>query len=222
MEIILIADKRILSVPIKDNQEPLIDLKANNLIAFGPSPEIPDNTDYTKMRGTVYEKLVEAQKLLPDGLKFCLYEGYRSLSLQEKLFNERYQILASEHPHWSKENIFIETTRMVAPVTNFDGSRNIPPHATGAAIDLYLVDENGEIVDMGIKVDDWLKDVDGSLSQTDSVKISQEARKNRVIMSQALAQVGFVNCPTEYWHWSYGDRYWAYHKNSVPAFYGII
>jgi hypothetical protein len=23
---------------------------------------------------------------------------------------------------------------------------------------------------------------------------------------------GFVNYPTEWWHFSYGDRYWAYHQ----------
>ena len=31
-------------------------------------------------------------------------------------------------------------------------------------------------------------------------------------MSRALSTAGFVNYPTEYWHWSYGDRYWAFAK----------
>lgn len=55
-------------------------------LAYGPSPEVPNNTDYTKLRKTVYEKLTQAQKLLPAALHFCLYEGYRSLNLQKNTF----------------------------------------------------------------------------------------------------------------------------------------
>ena len=41
-------------------------------------------------------------------------------------------------------------------------------------------------------------------------------------MGIALQAVGFVNYPTEYWHWSYGDRYWAYQKGQPAAIYGFI
>lgn len=222
MEIVLIADPRILAIPIQENQEPCIDLKDQRIIAFGPSPEIPNNTNYTKIRRSVYAKLLQAQKMLPKDLNFCIYEGYRSLDLQEKLFNDHYREIKNEHPAWNHEKIFIETTRLVAPVTNLDGSCNIPPHVTGAAIDIYLVNGKGEIVDMGIRVEDWMNDSGGALSQTKSTKISGTAKKYRAIMDDALTKVGFVNCPTEYWHWSYGDRYWAYHKKSEYALYGVI
>jgi hypothetical protein len=29
-----------------------------------------------------------------------------------------------------------------------------------------------------------------------------------------------INYPTEWWHYSYGDRYWAYHQNQPHAIYG--
>jgi len=38
-------------------------------------------------------------------------------------------------------------------------------------------------------------------------------------MSDALIQQGFVNYPTEYWHWSYGDKYWAFIKQQPYAIY---
>ncbi len=41
-------------------------------------------------------------------------------------------------------------------------------------------------------------------------------------MSAILSEAGFVNYPTEYWHWSYGDRYWAYMKKKPYALYGLI
>jgi len=43
--LVLIADPEILAIPILENHEPLVDLKEQTHIAFGPSPEIPDNTD---------------------------------------------------------------------------------------------------------------------------------------------------------------------------------
>jgi D-alanyl-D-alanine dipeptidase len=32
----------------------------------------------------------------------------------------------------------------------------------------------------------------------------------------------FVNYPMEWWHFSYGDRYWAYHKKALQAIYGPV
>ncbi|WP_242604417.1 hypothetical protein [Legionella gresilensis] len=96
---VLITDLSVLAVPIKDNGEPLINLKNQKEIAYGSSPEIPNNHDYTKLRKTVYQKLNQAQKLLPKGLHFCLYEGYRSLDLQKKLFDKRFNIVKKQQPN---------------------------------------------------------------------------------------------------------------------------
>lgn len=218
-EIILIADPKVLAIPVVENHEPWVDLREQTAIKIGPSPEIDNNQDYFYMRKTVYDKLLQAQALLPDGIQFCLYEAYRSLNLQEQLFTTHYNDLKQLHPTWSHEEIFIETTKLVSPVTNLDGTKNIPPHSTGAAVDVYLLDKNGNEVDMGMHPKDWLLDHDGSLSLTDSKTISNAAQENRDMMSDVLKQVGFANYPTEYWHWSYGDRYWAYQKGLDNAIY---
>jgi D-alanyl-D-alanine dipeptidase len=217
----LIADPQVLKIPIHDNHEPLVDLTKQTDIAYGPSPEIPNNKDYTFLRKTVYEQLKKASTHLPHGVHFCLYEGYRSLSLQEMLFNEHYAHIRAHHPDWSQEELFNETTKLVSPVVNQDQSKNIPPHSTGGAIDVYLIDDQGQPLDMGIHPKDWMQDKDGTLSFTDSKVISQAAKTNRALMSQVLEQVGFVNYPTEYWHWSYGDRYWAFVKKEPFALYGV-
>lgn len=217
--LLLIANPKILAVPIIENHDPMINVTKHPEIVYGPSPEIPNNTDYTKMRKTVYEKLKQAQSLLPKSLRFCLYESYRSLQLQKTLFDTRYEKVRNQYPEWSHEQIFTETTRLVSPVVNLDGSTNIPPHSTGAAIDVYLIDEQGEAIDMGIHPKDWMDDLDGSLSLTDAQIISEKAKQNRRIMSNALESVGFVNYGYEYWHWSYGDRYWAYYKHKAHAIY---
>lgn len=218
--ITLITDPRVLAIPIRDTGDSWVDLTKQNTIAYGPSPEIPNNHDYTYLRKTVYEKLVDAQHHLPKGLHVCLYEGYRSLALQKALFDKQFSAVKKRHPDWSPYQLFIETTKLVSPVVNLDGSPNSPPHSTGGAIDVYLIDDDGKLLDMGIHPKDWMQDVDGLLSLTASEHISAVAKKNRQMMSDVLSAVGFVNYPTEYWHWSYGDRYWAHAKQEPYAIYG--
>ncbi len=38
----------------------------------------------------------------------------------------------------------------------------------------------------------------------------------------ALERVGLVNYFTEWWHWSYGDKYWAYCLKNNCAIYSPI
>lgn len=218
----LIANPEVLIIPISDNKEPLIDLKEQAIIAYGSSPEIPNNRVYTKLRKSVYDKLCEAQSLLPDGLRFCIYEAYRSLSLQKILFENRFKKLRALHPDWTNDEVFDETIKMVSPVINKNGSQNIPPHSTGGAIDIYLIDENNHPVDMGIHPKDWMQDTAGIISATNSEKISYKAQEYRRVMSSVLNYVGFINYPTEYWHWSYGDRYWAHATRQPFAIYGGV
>jgi D-alanyl-D-alanine dipeptidase len=40
-----------------------------------------------------------------------------------------------------------------------------------------------------------------------------------VTLAAALSAAGFVNYPTEWWHWSYGDRYWAMVTGEPAALY---
>ena len=138
---------------------------------------MPNNRDYFYLRKTVYEKLKLAQSHLLKGYHFCLYEGYRSLALQKMIFDKQYANVERRHPDWPKKDIFLETTKLVSPVINPDKTPNIPPHSTGAAIDLYLVDDDGRAVDMGIHPKDWMLDKDGQLSLTDSIFISESAIK---------------------------------------------
>jgi zinc D-Ala-D-Ala dipeptidase len=151
-----------------------------------------------------------------------LVRSLQKLRFTKKLFDARYDIIKSNNPSLPYEEIFLETAKLVSPVINLDGSRNIPPHSTGAAIDVYLVDKDKQIVDMGIRAADWMQDIDGSISKTNSSIISSTAKHNRKIMSNALTKAGFVNYLGEYWHWSYGDRYWAYFSQKSKAIYGTI
>lgn len=42
------------------------------------------------------------------------------------------------------------------------------------------------------------------------------------LLARVLRGAGLVNYPTEWWHWSYGDRYWALMTGAPAAVYGPV
>ena len=52
-----------------------------------------------------------------------------------------------------------------------------------------------------------------SRSETFAKGLVPLQKKNRKLLFRLITREGFVNAPTEWWHYSYGDQYWA-------AFYG--
>lgn len=219
-DIVLITAPEVLAIPIQECGEPMIDIKQVDALSYGPPPETPEtDPDYTRMRQAVFDKLLLAQQNLPAGLRFRLYEGYRSLRVQQMLFDNIYQQTRARMTGATEQEIFNEATRLVSPVINFDGSENVPAHNTGGAVDIQVIDSNGDSVDMGMTADDWCN-VNPALCQTDSDLISPEAQQNRQMLLHVMQAQGFVNYPTEWWHFSYGDRYWAYHAKAQCAIYG--
>lgn len=56
----------------------------------------------------------------------------------------------------------------------------------------------------------------------DAPEVSRHARANRELLASVLQGAGLVNYPTEWWHWSYGDRYWALVTGAPAALYGAV
>jgi D-alanyl-D-alanine dipeptidase len=218
-KITYITDAKVLAIPIIECNEALIDIKNYNELKYGPPESELAAKYYTKIRKTVFEKLCQAQKKLSKGWCFRLYEGFRSLQVQQILFEEEYQRVVARYPNEIDEFHFYEATRMVSPVINFDGSQNIPAHNTGGAVDIEIITENGQLVDMGMAAKDWCN-VDPEICLTDCKLISKTAQQNRKLLLEIMQAQGFVNYPTEWWHFSYGDRYWAYHQPVKQAIYG--
>ena len=52
--------------------------------------------------------------------------------------------------------------------------------------------------------------------------IAQTGEKATKYAFVAEAAAGLVNYPTEWWHWSYGERYWAFSAGADHAVYGPI
>lgn len=219
-KIINIANPSVVRIPIIECNEILIDLKDQTKILYGPIPESPLTKNYyTKLRATVYEKLILAQDTLPNNWRFRVYEAFRSREVQQMLFEQQYQMTLQKFPQKKQGEIFYLTTQLVSPVCNLNGSVNIPPHNTGAAIDIEIISENGNLVEMGMAIKDW-QQVRPELCSTRCSALDDKILKNRKILFEVMSASGFVNYPTEWWHFSYGDRYWAYCVGESSAIYG--
>jgi D-alanyl-D-alanine dipeptidase len=77
------------------------------------------------------------------------------------------------------------------------------------------------MLDLGTQIDATPEQSDGACYFA-ADGISNEARARRDILAAALTRAGLVNYPTEWWHWSYGDRYWALLTGAPAALYGPV
>ncbi|MGP3954410.1 M15 family metallopeptidase [Nonomuraea sp. 3N208] len=211
-EIVFLSDSRIAEVPVKECAEPLVDLRT--LEAIRVDPRLADEAGaYAHVRQSVSDRLVVAQTRLPRELRFLIVEGFRPPGLQRQYFASAVTRQRAAHPGWDDARARIEASRYVSPP-------EVAPHITGGAVDLTLCTSGGVELDMGTEVNATPPESDESC-YTDSTAISAEARSNRRILGNALASAGFVNYPTEWWHWSFGERYWAYITQARYARYGI-
>ncbi|MEU6801431.1 M15 family metallopeptidase [Streptomyces neyagawaensis] len=209
--IILMSDPEVARVPVRDCGEPLVDLRELPFVVVDPRQADPAGA-FAHLREGVAWRLARAARLLPDGLRLLVTEGYRPLSLQIEYFEAYAAELRLANPDWPEEYLREQTSRSLSPP-------EIGPHVAGAAVDLTLCTATGEELEMGTAVDASPEESDDAC-YTDAPHISEAARGNRRILSAALTTAGLVNYPTEWWHWSYGDRYWALMTGAPGALYG--
>ncbi|WP_409055520.1 M15 family metallopeptidase [Streptomyces sp. SYP-A7185] len=211
--IILMNDPRVVGIPVRDCGEALVDLRQLPFLDIDDRLADPDGA-YAQLREGVAWRLARAARLLPEGLRFLVTEGYRPLALQVQYFEEYAAELRKANPDWSDAYLRQQTSRSLSPP-------EVGPHVAGAAVDLTLRTATGAELDLGTPVNASPEESDGACYM-DSALISPAARRNRRTLTAALETAGLVNYPTEWWHWSYGDRYWALTTEAPAARYGPV
>lgn len=211
--IVLISAPEVLRLPIKENNEEMASLYGHPEVVIDIRKQRAK--EQYAVRKTVLAKLLEAHQYLPPNLKFLVIESFRPLSIQARYFTDYSAELKKLHPEWDSEKIYAEASKYVAP------PEIIPPHSTGGAIDLTLCNEESKELDMGTRLNASPEESSNGCF-TSAENISNEGKANRKILIVALSKVGFVNYPTEWWHWSYGDRYWAFTTKAQNAVYGSV
>lgn len=165
------------------------------------------------VRSGLAERLIEARAALLCGVDFKVIEGHRSLAAQRAIIEEYTGGLRALHPSADAVELERLSSRFVAPVA-------VAPHVASAAVDLTLVGADGAELWMGTAVDATPEQSNGACWF--GADVDAEARRNRTVLAEALGSAGLVNYPTEWWHWSYGDRYWALLTGAEHALYAPV
>jgi len=205
------GDPRVAAIPVEECGEDLIDTRdiAQLRVARHHAAR---NAAYPFLRRSVAERLSEAQGLLPPGLHLLLVEAYRPYELQDYYFNRHKQRLTDADPALTEAEAFMAASQFVSPP-------DVAPHVSGAAVDLTIMTADGQHLDMGTPIDASPEESDGACYFS-AENISGEARGNRELLASVLTAAGLVNYPTEWWHWSFGDRYWALVGSRPRAIFG--
>nr|WP_254068808.1 M15 family metallopeptidase [Streptomyces sp. TM32] len=206
------ADPAIAAIPVKECDEPLVDLRTAAPALTVAEDRHDARGDFAHLRQGVLQRLLAAQELLPDGLRLQIVEGYRPPALQRRYFEEYAEELRAAFPERPAQRLHQDASRYVSPPET-------APHSAGGAVDLTLVTADGDEVDMGTPINASPEESDGAC-YTGARGLSPSARTHRRVLTAALTAAGLVNYPTEWWHWSYGDRYWALATGADHALYG--
>jgi zinc D-Ala-D-Ala dipeptidase len=74
-------------------------------------------------------------------------------------------------------------------------------HNRGTAVDLTILDRNGESLDMGTPFDEF-----SPKAHHTYLELSPKILKNRSILKQTMASVGFHHIETEWWHYAWNGK----------------
>ena len=200
-----------------DLPEPLVIKEIENpvnLIEINDKDGILFNPKYTSVRlirKYIYDLLLKASKELPKGYQFIIYEAYRPMSAQIKLWEGVVSQKKKEYPDMDPNSEeFIALCNIFAANPYRQGSG----HQSGAAVDISVVDADGKEIDMGGFVRGF-----NDTADFDCPTISETAKKNRLLLKETLSKVGMLNYPAEWWHYSFGDRLWAKLTGSTLAIF---
>jgi len=195
--------KALKKIKVKDNREPLVDLKKFcPEIIIGLEKRRLKKEKSIFVRKTVAQMLKKAQRFLPRGYKFKVFDGWRPLKEQKRCYFRVFKKLEKENPQWPLSRLKREVNKWVFPPS----IKVDPWHTTGGAIDLTICYPNGKSLPMKSKKE----------------KLPNRVLKNRKLLKMIMEKVGFTNYKFEWWHFSYGDTGWALRKNKKTAIYGAI
>lgn len=191
-------------VPVKENDEPLVPLAGviktypvYSWLGFEHGPGA------LRLRAGVLERLERASRRLPADFEIVVIDAHRTRAFQAELLT--YYLATANTPPAG----FVSDPWSNAPV---------PPHTTGGAVDLTL-SWRGAVLGLGTDFDAFLPDSAPAALEDD---VGSTARDLRRLLASLLQAEGMTVIGSEWWHWSYGDQYWAARTGMPTAIYDEI
>ena len=214
----MIKEKPYFSIPIRENNDRLVSLDEEEFIFTSKYyKESSAGKRRVMLRGKVVRLLLEARRELSKSCRFKILDAWRSEQAQQGMFNRFIQEVKQRNPSWDNKQIHHEVLKFAAPVMH--DPQKPPPHSTGGAVDLTIVDETGNELLMGkdpvnLSQESFVNFYNGRQSI-----VEQEFHENRQILRRILVSVGFAPNENEWWHFDYGNQRWAYYYKTLYADY---
>lgn len=225
-------------IPIVDCGEPLVSIPLEQFAVESPHPYEKlgapyGNTSPYHLRESVIAALIAAQTNLqqrrPDW-RIQIFDAYRPIAVQQFMVDHTFaEVIQAEklNPETlsddQRDAIWQDVYKLWAvPSSN---PMTPPPHSTGAAVDLTLVDATGQTIDMGSAIDELSPRSHPDYYANQPEKLYHEHRQ---LLRDVMYSAGFRRHPNEWWHFSLGDQMWAwlYHQENptvtVTARYGGV
>ncbi|MGV0108273.1 D-alanyl-D-alanine dipeptidase [Nostoc sp. DSM 114160] len=218
-------------IPIFECGEPLIAIPLELFAVESPHPyeklgaPYGDRSPYY-LRQSVIENLLQAQNylnLLHPNWRIQIFDAYRPIAVQQFMVDYSFAQAVRERgltevelsPNQRQE--IWEAVYGIWAAPSLD-AKTPPPHSTGGAVDVTLVDDAGQIVNMGSPIDEMSERSHPDYYANSDRPETQKYHVRRQLLQDVMLKAGFQRNPREWWHFSIGDQMWAWLNNqSNPA-----
>lgn len=207
-------------IPILECGEPLVPIPLEQFAVESPHPYQKLGAPYGDVspyyvRQNVLTALISAQTQLQQrhpGWRIQIFDAYRPIAVQQFMVNQAFaEVIEAQSlnpatlSNEQRDAIWQQVYQMWAlPSPN---PMTPPPHSTGAAVDITLVNGAGQTIDMGSAIDEL-----SPRSHPDYYANQPELpyHSYRQLLWDVMRSQGFQRHPLEWWHFSLGDQMWAW------------
>lgn len=227
------ASKPWTAIPIQECGEPLLAFPPNHFAYVAPHPyqslgaPYGEGSPYQLRKGVIQRLIAAHQRLqqLHPGFKLQIFDAYRPNAVQQFMVDHSYETLLRGQQGQGISNAELWETVYTYWARPSDNPHTPPPHSTGAAVDLSLLDAQGQPLAMGSPIDELSERSHPDHFARSAQGLAATWHQHRQWLYQLMSEQGFVQHPNEWWHFSYGDQLWAWQcrqrgEHDCHAIYG--
>ncbi len=218
-------------IPILECEERLLPIPLELFAIESPHPYQKLGAPYGErspyhLRQSVLNSLLQAQAHLQHyhpNWRIQIFDAYRPVAVQqfmvEYAFSEVVQAQGLNPANLledQRQELWEQVYRFWAIPSLEDSCP--PPHSTGAAVDVTLLDNMGQTVEMGSEIDELSERSHPDYFGASTHPVEQQYHAHRQLLCRVMLNSGFQRHPGEWWHFSLGDQMWAWLSNQTnPA-----
>ncbi|MGP1387456.1 MAG: M15 family metallopeptidase [Thainema sp.] len=216
------------TIPVQDCREPLVPLSAEQFALVQPHPYAKLGAPYGDrspffVRQGVCNRLQQAQAVLQQqypNWRIQIFDAYRPVAVQKFMVYHTFHEIAAAQGLAVETMTETERQQVFEQVYEFWAAPNPdpacpPPHSTGAAVDVTVVDETGTAIAMGSPIDEPSPRSYPNHFANSQQSLEQTYHRNRQLLRRVMCEAGFCQHHNEWWHFSYGDQMWAWQQQQA-------